>query len=172
MHILGSAVGGLLCGSILGWVGQIFSLPSIQVWTISFVLLIALWYAIKRPLRPLGLNRQVPREWSKFMPVGIRYFLWGVLLGSGIATLIPHSLFLVVFAYQLTSGLVAAALAGLCFGITRGVCTSLLLLLNRGYRLEPPRLVKLLHIWLKPAQKTNMITIIVVGTLFLTFVLK
>ena len=53
------------------------------------------------------------------MPPRRRYFLWGVLLGSGVATPILSSAFLVLLSAQLTSGILLGALAGFVFGATR-----------------------------------------------------
>ncbi len=53
------------------------------------------------------------------MPPGRRYFLWGAMLGSGCATLIPYSSFLLLLGTQLTAGVMLGALSGAVFGVTR-----------------------------------------------------
>lgn len=103
-HICGAAIGGAIVGGILGWLGLISSLAH---WRIEIVIVscsFALWHGIsRRPVR-LGFRHQVPRVWERTMTMGPRYFLWGALLGSGIATRIYHSSLLVLLAVQLTSG--------------------------------------------------------------------
>lgn len=99
--------------------------------------MLAIWYALRRPSQSLGLNKQVPRSWAHTMPVGIRFLLWGVLLGSGMATVIPHSIFIVVLAIQLSSGPAFAALTGLIFGLIRGLCSVFLLVLGKEVTTQP-----------------------------------
>jgi hypothetical protein len=51
----------------------------------------------------------------------LAYAAWGALLGSGVATLVPHSAYLVLLAAELVSGPTAGGLAGTAFGLTRGL---------------------------------------------------
>jgi hypothetical protein len=53
------------------------------------------------------------------MPPGRRYFLWGAMLGFGLATPILTSAFLVLLSAQATAGLAVGALSGAVFGATR-----------------------------------------------------
>jgi hypothetical protein len=48
-----------------------------------------------------------------------RFFFWGVLLGSGVGTLIPYSSFLILLGAQLTSGPAVGGVSGALFGGTR-----------------------------------------------------
>jgi hypothetical protein len=68
---------------------------------------------------PLGRQRQVPQAWAQTMLPRRRFFLWGTLLGSGLATSMYHSAFLVLLAAQLGAGVGLAAAAGAVFGATR-----------------------------------------------------
>lgn len=115
-HVLGAAVGGALAGAALGSVGLAFGAGSWQSWIVGGAAMLAVLRSSRA--RPIGYGRrcQVPRHWTRTMTAGRLYFLWGVLLGSGLATLIPHSAFLVLAAAEFTSGPLLGAGMGLVFG--------------------------------------------------------
>ncbi len=71
------------------------------------------------------------------------YFLWGMLLGSGVATIIPYSAFLLILVTQLTSGVVLGSASGAIFGSTRAI-TALLPLLSKNGGLYPERFLSVL----------------------------
>jgi hypothetical protein len=71
-------------------------------------------------------RRQVPRGWIRAYGAPRAYAVWGALLGSGVATIVPHSAYLVLLAAELVSGPKAGALAGAAFGLTRGLMAAAL----------------------------------------------
>jgi hypothetical protein len=119
LHVLGSALGGALAGGVLGFVGAGLGLSSWRPWIIGAAALVATAISLRRRPVALGRQRQVPRAWNKTMPPRRRYFLWGAMLGSGWATLIPYSAYLLLAGTQLTAGVVFGALSGAVFGATR-----------------------------------------------------
>jgi len=62
-----------------------------------------------------GRRRQVPRRWIRAYGARRPYAAWGALLGSGVATVVPHSAYLVLLAAELVSGPKTGALAGAAF---------------------------------------------------------
>lgn len=135
-HIIGAILGGAIIGGLLGIIGQLLALWLWRSEVILIVAIFALWQAAtKRPAK-LGIQRQVPRIWVHTMFPELCYFLWGAILGSGVATIIPYSAFLVLLSVQLTSGFVWGCLSGATFGFTRQLL-SLLPLTQSQYRLHP-----------------------------------
>lgn len=92
------------------------------------------------------------------MPPGQRYFLWGLLLGSGIVTVIPYSLMLLLFAGQLTSGVMMGGISGAILGLTREA-VAVLPLLNSEWADDPPSLMDLLPRFGKAARRLNALFI-------------
>jgi hypothetical protein len=143
LHVVGAALGGAIIGALLGWFGSLLALSAWRSVAIAVTAIFALWQGVShRPVR-LGLHRQVPRKWANTMAAELCYFLWGMLLGSGVATVIPSSAFLVILVTQFSSGVVLGCISGLLFGGTRGVVALLPLLSKKG-RLYPEKLPALL----------------------------
>jgi hypothetical protein len=119
LHLAGAAVGGAALGVAVGAMGELLSLGDVRPWLIGAAAVIA-WHLARRP-RPVKLGRQcqVPQAWARSMAPPRRYLLWGAMLGSGVATLIPYSVFLVMLAAQSTAGIATATLAGAVFGLFR-----------------------------------------------------
>lgn len=135
-HIMGALLGGAIIGGLLGLIGQSLSLWRWRSEIILIVAIFALWQAMtKRPAK-LGMQRQVPRTWVRTMFPELCYFLWGAILGSGVATVIPYSAFLVLLSAQLTSSFVWGCLSGTLFGAARQLI-SLIPLIQTHYRLHP-----------------------------------
>jgi hypothetical protein len=143
VHMVGAAFGGAIVGALLGWLGAVLSLWAWRPALIALTALFALWQSLSRHPSKLGVPRQVPRTWANTMAAELCYFLWGMLLGSGVATSIPYSAFLVVLVAQSTSGVALGCLSGLLFGATRGL-VALLPLLSKQGRLHPEKLPTLL----------------------------
>ncbi len=139
IHIVGAALGGAIVGAALGELGSLLSLSVWRPVIIAIIAVFALWQHLSRHPRTLGLHRQVPRKWAKTMAAIPCYFPWGMLLGSGIATVIPYSAFLLVLAAQLTSGVALGSVSGAIFGSTRAMI-ALLPLLSRNGELYPEKL--------------------------------
>jgi hypothetical protein len=156
LHVLGAALGGALSGGALGLVGTGLALSSWRPWIIGAAALVATALSLRRRRVALGRQRQVPQAWNRSMPPGRRYFLWGTLLGSGWATLIPYSAYLVLAGTQLTAGVLLGALSGAVFGATRqGIALVLPLL-----RADHEAVMDLLPDFRAPAQRLNALVAI------------
>jgi hypothetical protein len=90
---------------------------------------------------------------------------WGFLLGSGIATLVPYSAFVLVLGAELAGGLSVAALCGAVYGLSRELPVALAL----GGRLQTARAVSMLPRYRVHASVTNVGVILVGGLLLLLF---
>jgi hypothetical protein len=55
-----------------------------------------------RGVYKLGRNCQVPRKVGRVTVPWRTYLIWGGMLGSGVATLIPYPAFLLVMGFELT----------------------------------------------------------------------
>ncbi len=160
LHIVGAALGGAVVGGLLGWLGSLLSLP---VWRSELIIaaaIFALWQSLSRHPTTLGLHRQVPRVWERTMSPEPRFFLWGVLLGSGIATVIPYSAFLILLTTQLTSGIILGCVSGALFGGTREA-VALLPLLGKRNRLHPEDLPRFLPSLKTRVQQLNILWILI-----------
>jgi hypothetical protein len=87
------------------------------------------------------------------------------MLGSGVATPIFHTAFLVLLAAQLTGGVVLGLASGALFGAARQA-TALMPLLSR---LDPGRTMGLLET-LRPVARSLNAALIIVGGLVLVLV--
>jgi hypothetical protein len=119
IHVLGAVLGGALTGGLLGGVGALLGLAAWRPGLVGVGAVAAVGLGLsRRPVR-LGRQCQVPRAWGRTMPPRRRYFLWGLLLGCGVATPILSSAFLVLLGAQLTAGVLLGGVAGAVFGATR-----------------------------------------------------
>ncbi len=82
---------------------------------------------------PKGVWQAPPgsRRWIGAYGARRAYAAWGALFGSGVATIVPHSAYLVLLAAEFVSGPKAGALAGAAFGLTRGL-VAVVLARSRG----------------------------------------
>jgi hypothetical protein len=119
LHLLGSALGGAASGVLLAAIGGAASLDDHRAPVVGCATVLALFFSLRRAPAKLGLQVQVPRNWRYTMTPQVRYVLWGILLGSGIATLIPYPIYLVLMGAELTVGITIAAVAGALFGVAR-----------------------------------------------------
>lgn len=116
LHILGATLGGAFTGSAVGGIGALLIPAAGRPWVIGAVTFWAIVHSLWRPEQPLGRKWQVPRIWNQTMPPRRRYFLWGALLGCGLATPIIYSGFLVLLGAELIAGPFLGGLAGAVFG--------------------------------------------------------
>ena len=162
LHVAGAALTGALVGGLVGGVGAQLGLEAWRPWIIGGGALLALGLGLqKRPLK-LGRQRQVPRRWAPGTPPSRVYLVWGAMLGSGVATPIFHSAFLVLFAAQLTGGVALGLVSGALFGAARQA-TALLPLLGP---LDPGQTMGLLET-LRPVARRLNAALIVAGGLVL-----
>jgi len=166
LHVAGAVLGGAIVGGLLGGLGELLSLSVWRPELIIAVVLFALWQSLSHRPAKLGLRRQVPRTWVRTMAPEPRFFLWGVSLGCGVATLIPYSAFLVILVVQLTSGVALGFLSGALFGGMRGA-VMLLPVLGRQNRLHPEELPRFLPSLATTVQRINLLWLLLGGPLLL-----
>jgi hypothetical protein len=165
LHVVGAVLAGALVGGLVGWVGALAGLAAWRPWVILAGAVLALGLA-RGPRPPkLGRQRQVPRRWAPGTSPSRVYLIWGAMLGSGVATPIFHTAFLVLLAAQLTGGVALGVVSGAVFGAARQA-TALLPLLGR---LDPGRTMNLLEM-LRPAARRLNAALIIAGGLVLVFI--
>ncbi len=123
-HVAAAALAGGLVGLLAGVLGQ--PIHEIASEVVIVATLLAVVSAARGNRRGYGRRRQVPRGWIGKYGARRAYAAWGALLGSGVATLVQHSAYLVLLATELVSGPTAGALAGAAFGLTRGMAAAVL----------------------------------------------
>jgi hypothetical protein len=165
LHIAGAALAGALLGGLVGGVGELAGLAAWRPWVIGGGALLALGLGLRRRPPKLGRQQQVPRRWAPGTPPSRVYLVWGAMLGSGVATPIFHTAFLVLLAAQLTGGVALGLISGALFGAARQA-TALLPLLGR---LDPGRTMGLLET-LRPVARRLNAALIIAGGLVLVLV--
>lgn len=128
-HVGSAVLAGGLVGFLVGVIGQPIHAVSPELVILATV--VAVGSAVRRNPAGYGTRRQVPQRWIRVYGAAKAYAAWGALLGSGIATTVPHSAYLLLLTAELVSGPKAAALAGAAFGFTRGL-VAVILARNRG----------------------------------------
>jgi hypothetical protein len=162
LHVAGAALAGALLGGLVGGVGALLGLEAWRPWIVGGAALLALGLGLRQTPPKLGRQRQVPRRWAAGTSPARVYLVWGAMLGSGVATPIFHTAFLVLLAAQLTGGVTLGLLSGALFGAARQA-TALLPLLGR---LDPGRTMGLLET-LRPVARRLNAALIVAGGLVL-----
>jgi hypothetical protein len=162
LHVAAAALAGALLGGLLGGLGALLGLAAWRPWVIGAAAVVAFTLALPRPPPKLGRQRQVPRRWAPGTSPARVYLVWGAMLGSGVATPIFHTAFLVLLAAQLTCGVALGLVSGALFGAARQA-TALLPLLGR---LDPGRTMDLLET-LRPVARRLNAALIVTGGLIL-----
>jgi hypothetical protein len=160
LHVFSAAAGGALVGAGLGFAGELAGIDgAAQLWVLGITGVAALAIAV-RP-RPMNLGRpcQVPQRWSKTMPAARLYGVWGLMLGSGVVTLIPYSAHLVLLAAQFAAGPALGAISGGLYGFVR---ESASLAGVRG-RLQPGPAMDALERWAGPARGANIAAVLLGG---------
>lgn len=159
LHVLGAALGGAVIGCTFGWIGNLLSLPRWQPWLILIGAVFALWLGLDRRFGELGMRRQVPRSWARKFSPSLRFFLWGVLLGSAITIAIPFSALVFLLLAESTSGVAISAMCGGLFGATRGLMACVLLFDSQS-RQYPERLPMRLLMLMARGRSMNVLWII------------
>jgi hypothetical protein len=165
LHVAGATLAGALLGGFVGGAGALLGLSTWRPWIIAGAALIALALGLRRQPPKLGRQRQVPRRWAPGASPSRVYLIWGAMLGSGVATPIFHTAFLLLLATQLTSGVALGLLSGALFGAARQ-STALMPLLAR---LPPGQTMNLLET-LRPAARRLNAALILAGGLLLVLV--
>jgi hypothetical protein len=162
LHVTGAALAGALLGGLVGGVGALSGLAGWRPWVIVVGAVLAFGLGLRRQPPKLGRQRQVPRRWAQGTPPSRVYLVWGAMLGSGVATPIFHTAFLLLLAAQLTGGVAIGLVSGALFGAARQA-TALLPLLGQ---LDPGRTMGLLET-LRPVARRLNAALIVAGGLVL-----
>lgn len=123
-HVGSAVLAGGLVGLLVGVMGQPIHPVSPEV--VILATLVAVGSALRGNPTGYGRRRQVPQRWIRAYGGRRAYAAWGALLGSGVATVVPHSAYLVLLAAEFVSGPKAGALAGAAFGFTRGLAAVVL----------------------------------------------
>ena len=158
-HLLGAAVGGALAGACLGLLGLALHLHEWRVPVVALGVVAALALRGRR----LGLQRQVPRAWAVRLSPASRFFAWGIMLGTGLATLIPYSALLLLASVELTAPFALAVACGVVFGLGREVPV---LMHDRAGRMGGDRLTALLPRCRVLALRANIAVILAAGGAF------
>src|SRR5205823_4277081 len=127
----------------------------------------AIWKgASRRPLR-LGLQRQVPR-WDRTMSPRKRFFLWGLLLGSGLTTVIPYSGLVLLVGAQATVGPMLGLVSGAVYGLARELPS--VIPVQRGWKAE--QTMRLLPDFRPFARRANSVAVIGFASLLLVATIR
>jgi hypothetical protein len=165
IHVLAAALGGALSGAAIGSIGELIGAGTGT--SLAIVIsagVIALLLALRRQPMRLGRPCQVPKQWSRTMPVNRLYATWGLMLGSGVATLIPHSSHLLLLAAQFVAGPAFGAVSGALYGAAREAVA----LAGVPGELHPVQAMDALERWSGRARVVNILVVAVgAGTLVL-----
>ena len=157
-YLVGSTLGGVAFGWLLGLVGSSFASRTPVAARLA-VLAVVVLAGLLLDLGPFGLRlptvrRQVDEGWR----AGYRGWVWGfgfgLQLGAGVATVVTTS---TVYATWLAAGLSGGAVAGAVIGATFGVVRAAPVLSVAGVR----RPDQLLHVdailarWAAPARRAT-----------------
>jgi hypothetical protein len=165
LHVAGAAAAGAAVGGLAGLLGGWLGLPGWRPWVIVAAAALALALGLrKRPPR-IGRQKQVPRRWSASTPLAWIFVVWGMMLGSGLATPVYQTAFLLLLGAQLTAGWQLGLLSGALFGAFRQM-TALGPVLRR---LDPGRTMRLLEV-LRPYARRGNLGLIIAGGLVLAVV--
>lgn len=151
-------------GGVFAVIGSVLSLSEFRSWVIGIAFGAALLLGAGRRGRlKLGVNRQVPRRLARRVPVESYYTLCGLLLGAGILTIIPHSVFLILLGALLTVSPAFGCVIGAVYGAVR----ESLVLMPLMRRLAPPRTMALLPRCEDAAARLNNLAVALAGVALL-----
>jgi hypothetical protein len=121
IHVVSSVIGGALIGSVAGWMGS-----SLFGGAGSIILLVTAFAGALADLDLIGrgtptLGGSVPRSWwERFGPLA-GSGLYGLVLGTGVTTLVPVMAFYVVVVGAAIVGPTLGAAVGAVYGLARGL---------------------------------------------------
>lgn len=93
----------------------------------------------------------------------LSFFLWGVMLGTGVLTVIPYSAALVILSAQFTSSVVAAAASGAVLGAARE-STVFMPLVRANQWSDLSTLMGVLSDWKANMERINIVWVVGAGT--------
>lgn len=126
-YIIGSALGGLAVGALLGSIGAALlaigaTESAMAVLAVSLGVVALVFDAAGPRLRLPRYGRQVNEDWMSTYRGWVYGGGYGLQLGAGLTTIVTAGLVYLVFALCLLSGsFVAGAVLGLVFGLSRGL---------------------------------------------------
>jgi hypothetical protein len=140
LHVLGGAIGGCVIGVLLGFGGLLLraalgdSLDTIFAVVVPAALLYAASVDLGLlPVRPLTSERQTPSSWPGSLGHYPGIFAWGLDLGLGVTTRIPHQSLLVLPLAALLSGNLGTAVAIMgTYGASRALAVVIAVSAARG----------------------------------------
>jgi hypothetical protein len=140
MHVAGGALGGLVSGLLLGFVGQalVFVLGPQPISAAAGLAPLVLMVLGASDLglgalpRPTG-SRQTPGYWSCSFGPSWGLFAWGVDLGNGLTTKVPHQVLLGLMVIATLSGhLLVAVMVMSAYGLARACAIAMAVLTSRA----------------------------------------
>ncbi len=99
----------------------------------------------------------------------VRYFLWGMLLGCGVATVVPYARFAVLLGLQATSGLALGALSGAVYGAAREAVPVVPFLLSSRVGADQQAIMRLYDTARPLAQRLTMVWLVSSGIMLVVF---
>lgn len=124
-YVLGSALGGLATGTLLGLAGYAVSQTGVaQAYVLLALLPVVLFASVLQSrgvVAPLPERRaQVPRAWLLWRRKEATAFAFGVLIGGGVMTFLRHAVAWSAGLLALAAlSVISAALVGLVYGLAR-----------------------------------------------------
>lgn len=161
LHVLGAAAAGAAVGGAFGLLGAVLGLAEWRLWIVGLAALAALALGLRSRPPKLGRQRQVPRRWTAGTSTAWIYVVWGAMLGSGVATPVFHTAFVVLAAAQLTGGVWLGLVSGALFGLARQAVALVPVLA----RYEPDRTMWLLEAFRPLARRANLVLVVAGGLL-------
>jgi hypothetical protein len=168
LHVVSAALGGAAVGTLLGWAGDLAGAgDDAAVWVLTAASAVALVIALRRAPMNLGRPCQVPQRWSKTVPAERLYAVWGLMLGSGVVTLIPYSAHFVLVSAQFVAGPTLGGISGALYGATREAAA----LAGVPGRLQPEPAMNALERWAGAARAGNIAAVALGGTCLVVAIL-
>lgn len=159
LHILGSIAGGAALGATLGAFGSALELDKWRGWIVGGVGTLVLIVTLTSDHFELGRPCQVPRQWTRSMPANRRFLIWGLMLGSGVMTLIPYPGYMLLLGAEITSTPAIGALAGGLYGLARELPALAVLVRPIG----PEATMEMLPRLRSPWRRFNLVFSVVAG---------
>jgi hypothetical protein len=155
VHVIASGFGGALLGLAAAVVGDL-SHATGKPYIAGVIIAGLLGLEALRRTRRLGLRRQVPRRWPRWMPVSAGYVAWGAMLGSGVLTLIAYTSLIGVVALELISTVTGGLVLGSVFGLAREAPAVLALVRPGGSTFNPSSVMAVLPRLQAVAKRLNV----------------
>lgn len=118
--VSGGVLGGTIAASLLSLGGTLSQLSRFDLYVMTVMMILVTFITIRYPTREWGIHRQVDRGASFGVTQSRpRTFLWGLELGSGVATVITQTSTLAILIIALLSPIQEAVMVGAIYGGAR-----------------------------------------------------